>query len=360
MALPPCCAQLNEDDFEPQGGIDGNNGYLPGWKPFELLPADSSTWQKGGDAFEDWIIAHRVNDDAPSTPEAELADSADAAATVAGSRPDPPGCSARAAAGVSIYALPKTGFSFLSQLAKQLSVLTGMCRVHEVPSPCATFLSVACPPGQLGGRLQCSGHKTRHAQTLSGRRLSRERKQRGGAELAAARRKCSFSSQANRTFRLPPGCCEADEPKIDPRVSPAHTSLMPVGEACPADRGAAWLARAPTEWLWRDASLRAFRFANHTREQRIAGVAVGSGRGVPAEPGKRIPAGGALLGAGFVRGPVRAVPDAAAAPAPFVFEGGRRVPSSWTCPAFSRTQTLVYGDPSHPIWGRRGGGAPGG
>lgn len=331
MALPPCCVKLNEEDFEPKGGLDGKGGYLPGWKPYELASADPSTWQKGGDALEDWIIAHQGGDDASSTPDAELPDSAGASASspAAERQPLPPGCSARAAAGVSLYALPKTGFSLLSQLTKQLSVLTGMCRVHEVRSLCAASLSVACPPGQLGGRLQCTGPRAHGAGHLGGRRLSprhgQEQRALGwaGGGAAASRRRCSFSSQANRSFRVPPGCCEADEPEIDERVrsSPAHTSLMPGGEQCPADRGAAWLARAPAEWLWRDASLRAFRFANHTREQQMAGVAVGSARGAPAGPGQRIPAGGALLGAGFIRGPVRAVPDAAATPAPYVFEG---------------------------------------
>jgi hypothetical protein len=328
MALPPCCIKLNEEDFEPKGGLDGKGGILREWKPFELSTADPTAWQQGGDAFADWIEAHQGGADAVSSPDAERADSAGASASAfaAERRPLPSGCSA--AAGVSLYALPQTGLSFLSQLVKHLAVLGGMCRVHEVRSLCAVFLSVACPPGQLGGRLQCSGHRALGAGQPGGRRLSPGRKQRGRAAkgMAASRRRCSFSSQVNMTFHVPHTCC--DEPRIDSRLesSPSLSAVMPgVGEVCPADRGAAWLSRAPMEWLWRDASLRAFRFANHTREQQVAGVAVGSARGEPAEPGQRIPVGAALVGAGFIRGPLRSLPEDAAAPPPYVFQGGGRL-----------------------------------
>jgi len=53
--------------------------------------------------------------------------------------------------GLSVYALPKTGSSFLGRFLKSLSVFLQVCMVLELKSDCGTLVRVGCPP-EWGGR----------------------------------------------------------------------------------------------------------------------------------------------------------------------------------------------------------------
>eukprot|EP00966_Prymnesium_polylepis_P206213 4778395-Prymnesium_polylepis.1 len=53
--------------------------------------------------------------------------------------------------GLSVYALPKTGSSFLGRFLKSLSVHLHVCMVLELKAECGTLVRVGCPP-EWGGR----------------------------------------------------------------------------------------------------------------------------------------------------------------------------------------------------------------
>ena len=47
---------------------------------------------------------------------------------------------------LSLFALPKSGSTFLGHFLKALSVYARVCKLHELQRRCTAFASVGCPP----------------------------------------------------------------------------------------------------------------------------------------------------------------------------------------------------------------------
>ena len=178
---------------------------------------------------------------------------------------------------LSIYALPKTGSTFLGQFAKHLSVLSGMCKVLEQRhANCSVSIEAACAPGGFGGRLSCSHDKKK---------------------VPARGWFCSHAVQLNRTFT---GCASGE-----------------------ASDGSDWLDREPMAWLLRQGSLSAFPPAGRSAAERLA---LGGTPLFDHGPAAATSVGAwtALHGSGFVRAPIRTA-SPPGRPASFVFPGFRSV-----------------------------------
>mmetsp|Transcript_66165 Transcript_66165/g.117217 ORF Transcript_66165/g.117217 Transcript_66165/m.117217 type:complete len:156 (+) Transcript_66165:49-516(+) len=93
---------------------------------------------------------------------------------------------------LSVYALPKTGSTFLSTFLKQFSTSADLCRVHEMRYRCSVVITIACP-ARWGGKQRC------------------QRKQRRSGAASQLKR-CTLQPQAAQIFRLPSACCDSLDP----------------------------------------------------------------------------------------------------------------------------------------------------
>ena len=191
---------------------------------------------------------------------------------------------------LSVYALPKTGSTFMSAFLKQLATSAQLCRVHEMRYRCSATITVSCPP-LWGGKQKC------------------QRKRRG--PKGAGLKRCTWQSQASQIFRLPPACCDSldpaegsellDEPPstLGLATAAAERFSAPEGATCAHRRAEAdeWFARRPRHWMRQGTTLRRLQRAD-------LAMRATSGTVQPA-----------LRSAGFVHGPQRQLPTASGATA---------------------------------------------
>ena len=139
---------------------------------------------------------------------------------------------------LSVFALPKTGSTFLGLFLKcvppvwvavhactcpgvcdvrcrQLSVEAQLCRVHETRWRCAATVNLGCPT-RWGGHRRCHKHE-------------------GAAKRKKKPPRCFWSVQLSRTFRQPASCCDVLEPPAtsdlldEPLAANGRLKLMPAG-----------------------------------------------------------------------------------------------------------------------------------